>query len=115
MRTQLTALSSAPLVRNERTHMRLLLLAACGYYARALARLAYETPADCDTAEIARESQAVQNDIDRVIDAFEGKEATYRNGVPSEPASSEALEYLYRIDRTVRRLGEDLAPSSERA
>jgi uncharacterized membrane protein YccC len=110
--TQLTAIYSSPLTRNERTHMRLVLFSACGYYARALARLAYDAPADCNAAEIQREGKLVQADIDRLIDAFQGGKPAFGDGVANQQSSSEALEYLYRIDRTVRRLGTDLAASS---
>jgi uncharacterized membrane protein YccC len=109
VRGQLATLNPSPLARSERTHRRLILFSTCGYYGRALARLAYDNPDECDMADVRREGETVENDIDRAIEALQDGRAVGWDGAGDARSHSQALEYLYGIDRAVRRLGVELA------
>lgn len=98
---------------NEEMRTRLLLFAACGYYGRALATLAHEAPDNCPMRDIERERDAVELSIESVIGILEGTHSAPPDGrTMAETTGVRALNYLYRIERAVRRIGQTLAASA---
>jgi hypothetical protein len=90
--------------------MRLILMTACAYYARALASLAYECPDGCSPSVLFREREAISADIQAII-AF--NEGTAPLGLPRDARTwnvecGKAGEYLLGIDRAVHGLARTL-------
>jgi uncharacterized membrane protein YccC len=93
----------------------LLLFNASAYYARALAGLPFIAPTAGNTQELERERARIDDETQVAIDAVQGHVKPLEPDVIVEvPSERGALFYLFRLDRTVRRLAQLLSPSSER-
>jgi hypothetical protein len=94
---------------NDLFHTRLMLMTACGYYARALATLAYESTGAYTDGALQEARDAIAGDIREIIALNQG---TPTRGIEhpelATPSNNEALSYLYRIDRVLRALAHTL-------
>lgn len=109
VRTQLRPLIAANRInRNETLRTRLLIMAAFGYYARALASLAYENPEGCAVEALQAERTAIDGKIDAIIAAAQRDAEAPHETERTQPRDGAALTYLYRIDRALHRLAATL-------
>lgn len=105
VRTQLRPLIAATRIRgNGDLRTRLLVMAACGYYARALAGLSYEAPQDCPVELLESEREAIDAEIGAILNAEGAQSSQFRHAERTPPNDGAALTYLYRIDRALHRL-----------
>lgn len=109
VRTQLRPLIAANRLNGHETlRTRLLIMAACGYYVRALASAAYEAPKDYALDALQAERAAIDGEIEGIIAAGESDERVKRETERTPPRDGAALTYLYRIDRALHRLAATL-------
>lgn len=110
VRTLLQPLIGATRLGNtDRLRTRLLVMSACGYYVRALASLAYESPTNCDLETLRKERDAIDTEIAAITAASAGESLSLAHtGDRAPPADGAALTYLYRIDRALHRLAQTI-------
>lgn len=110
VRTQLQPLIGATrLGSTGDLRTRLLVMSACGYYMRALASLAYESPAGCDAGTLRKERDAIDAEIDAIVAAGSGESVPLTHAADrTPPGDGAALTYLYRIDRALHRLAQTI-------
>jgi hypothetical protein len=109
VRTQLRPLIAANRIGgNETLRTRLLIMAAFGYYARALASLAYEKPEAYAAEALQRERAVINGKIDALVAAAQSDGAIADETERTPPRDGAALTYLYRIDRALHRLAATL-------
>ncbi len=91
---------------NSVLRLRLTLMAACGYYGRALASLAYEAPQECPIEALRKEREAIAADIQYIIALRESgaRDPLPRHSGPEPSADGYAMRYLDRIERALHGL-----------
>ncbi len=108
LRTQVEPLIIGPrFAFNSVLRLRLTLMAACGYYGRALASLSYEAPQDCPIDALRKERDSIAEDIRYIIALRENgaRDALLLPHHEFEPSEDgHALNYLERIERTLHGL-----------
>jgi len=114
VRTQIEPLTAPmSLAANDVFHMRLMLMAACGQYARALVALAYKSPEGCPVEALRKAREAIAQDIRAIIAINAGASGVELHHAPERPAQTEgeALTYLHRIERALHGFAQTLVPS----
>src|SRR5579884_76646 len=112
VRTQIEPLiAPMRIMRDDIFRTRLIMISACGYYARALTSLAYERLDELPAEALRLERDAIHADIEAIIAYSEGAPSMQlSHSTPAPSTGSKAAGYLHRIDRALHGFAQTLSP-----
>lgn len=110
-RMQVEPLITRPHAESDQVFQRrLLLMTACGYYARALASLAYQQPEGCPIPVLYELRDTIARDIRAILEYNEGAPALSMSQPPATTTvDGLAATYLLRIDHALHGLARTLS------